>query len=289
MKGGAGNLYDRIFKENFSSPGKGMMQRILGVQMLDSFTIPGGLHYTLEKHADTLFEVRPENNGPPYIVHVEWQSVNDRQMAPRMLLYHSLIYQLKKLPVRGYVIYAGEQRLSMSDKVEHFLLNYAYEIINLTDLDPVCFLDSTDAEDVLLAILAGKSKGEQKRLIVKQVIRRLKELLQGDERELKRRLVQLEILGGLRNIQEIIIKEEENMIITYDVTKDIRFKQGKAVGMEKGKQRGVKEGIKQGMKKAKESIIRKLLTIQQLSIDDVAQITEMPVSVVKGIKDSSLD
>ncbi|SJZ92171.1 hypothetical protein [Sediminibacterium ginsengisoli] len=97
------------------------------------------------------------------------------------------------------------------------------------------------------------------------------------------------MIGWIYNIQEIIIKEEEDMIITYDVTKDIRFKQGKAVGMEKGKQRGVREGIKQGMKKAKESIIRKLLTIQQLSIDDVAQITDMPVSVVKGIKDSSLD
>lgn len=57
-------------------------------------------------------------------------------------------------------------------------------------------------------------------------------LLKGNLSELGRRLEQLEVLGELRNIQKLIIREEQNMrfvdavMEAYDIRKDLRYKQG---------------------------------------------------------------
>ncbi len=46
----------------------------------------------------------------------------------------------------------------------------------------------------------------------------------------EKHLVQLEIIANLRNLQPLLTKIMETMPITYDLRKDIRYKQGKLEG-----------------------------------------------------------
>ncbi len=59
---------------------------------------------------------------------------------------------------------------------------------------------------------------------------------------------QFEIIAQLRGLQDLVFKEEEKMAITYDINKDLRFKQGLKVGETKGKLSGKKVGEKRGEK-----------------------------------------
>jgi predicted transposase/invertase (TIGR01784 family) len=53
--------------------------------------------------------------------------------------------------------------------------------------------------------------------------------------------VQLEIFGKLRNLQPIIAKTLETMGLQYDLKTDLRFLQGKELGLQEGKQEGLQE------------------------------------------------
>ncbi len=57
-----------------------------------------------------MWEVKPEE-GETFILHCEFQSSNDKQMLPRILLYYSLLYYQKKLPLYQYVLYVGKDKM----------------------------------------------------------------------------------------------------------------------------------------------------------------------------------
>jgi hypothetical protein len=202
-------------------------------------------------------------------VHIEWQVKNDKTMPARMLFYHALNHLIHKMPVEGFVIYIGKHRMNMKDEIVHGSLRYKYKLIDLTSISPEEFLSSDVPEEVLLAVLAGKTKKEEKREIIKKILAKLHIQLKDNTAALSRKLVQLEILGDLRNVQNIIIEEENKMATLYelyDIKRDIRYKQGIEAGVEKS--------------------IKNLLLKTQLSLKEIADITEAPVTFVETIKNS---
>ena len=84
---------------------------------------------------------------------------------------------------------------------------------------------------------------------------KLRLLLQHDNQELKRRITQLEIIGKLRDVQQIIIEEEKNMAITYNIKEDIRYQLGAAE----------RDAV----------LVKNLLSNTSHSISEIAQLTEV--------------
>lgn len=73
------------------------------------------------------------------------------------------------------------------------------------------------------------SAAEIIQLILKRLI-----YLKKDSLATQKFIRQLEIISKLRNLQELTTKTIDNMSISYDITTDVRFKQGVERGLEQG-------------------------------------------------------
>jgi predicted transposase/invertase (TIGR01784 family) len=60
-------------------------------------------------------------------------------------------------------------------------------------------------------------------------------------------------------------------------------KQGLEMGLEKGKEQGREEGKEQGLEKGKEIIARNLLKMG-MSVEEIAQATELPVKKIRAFQ-----
>ncbi len=227
------NKFDRIIQENFNELTKSLINRIIDVQQAEIIKLPRKIQRTLEREMDTLVKI-VSAEGFDCLVNVEWQTDNDPKMCMRMLLYHAISAIVHELPVIGIVVYIGKEKLNMTTSMETDNLKYNYRLIDLTELNPGMFLQSDIPEEIIMAVLAGKTKRYAKREIIKKILYKLHLILQHDSQELDRRIAQFEIIGELRDVQEIIIKEETHMAITYNIEKDIRYNQGLERGVERG-------------------------------------------------------
>lgn len=264
------NIYDRIFKENFLDCTIGLLRKVVGVRNVTAYPLNEKMQYTLELEGDRFFLIDPTGKKKDrYLLHVEWQTTNNSKMPARMLLYHAVRFINTGLPIKSVVIYVGKKPLTMKNKVEHFSLSYNYEIIDLRNWNPEMFLTSNLPEEVIIAVLAGKTEGEKKREVVRKVLAKLRKLLNDDPTELRRRFTQLEVLGRLRDIQSIIIEEEKNMALLselLDIKGDIRYQQG--------------------AEEDKMIIVKNLLTKTDFSVKKIAELVEASASFVLKIKRS---
>ncbi|MBO9572072.1 MAG: hypothetical protein J7497_07665 [Chitinophagaceae bacterium] len=119
-----------------------------------------------------------------------------------------------------------------------------------------------------MTVLAGKTKHHEKREIIRKILFKLHLLLQHDSQELKRRIAQLEIIGKLRDVQKIIIEEEKNMAITYNIKEDIRYQQGVIAATEENK----------------ENFTRSLLLNTAFSVSEISNLVEVSEDFVLKVK-----
>ncbi|MBF0553092.1 MAG: hypothetical protein HQK96_00885 [Nitrospirae bacterium] len=57
---------------------------------------------------------------------------------------------------------------------------------------------------------------------------------------------QVEVLSQLRDLQDEVSKEAEDMALVYDLERDIRFRQGREQGLLEGEQRGQRKWLLEG-------------------------------------------
>ncbi|KWT85396.1 hypothetical protein ASN18_1752 [Candidatus Magnetominusculus xianensis] len=82
-------------------------------------------------------------------------------------------------------------------------------------------------------------------LTIREILNRLMELV--PEETLRGRYVrQVEVLSQLRDLQNEVSEEAENMAIVYDMERDIRFRQGLVEGERKGLLEGERKGLLEG-------------------------------------------
>jgi|GEM_PF-6729602 len=216
-------------------------------------------------------------------------TIGDPDIRGRMLLYHALIYEIYKIEVVGFVVYLGNQRANMETHLLHGALSYSFELVDPRKLNPYVFLESELPEEIILAVLAGTNKNDR-RQIIREIISKLHKLLQGNEQEFKRRILQLEVLSLLRDEQKIVNEEEQNMALTIDFTKDIRYQQGIEVGEEKGIEKGMEIGEKKGFKKGEEigsaknniEVSRKMIE-QGYSLEQIQLLTGLSLQKLKDL------
>ena len=84
------------------------------------------------------------------------------------------------------------------------------------------------------------------------------------------------ILSRLRNLEDITKEKTDQMPITYDITMDGLYLQGKEVGRT--------EGIDIGEKNTTDHLIIRALKLGKLSIEEIAEIADVEVSYVIQIQ-----
>jgi hypothetical protein len=220
--------YDKIFKENIEELIIPFAEKLLNINPKNLREIPNDLQTTLERKPDFLKKViadRKENKkGKDFILHIEFQTVDEKQMAHRMNEYYAILYRKYQLDVHQYVFFIGEGKAKMEKRIEAKNLSFRFEVINMQDFSYELFLNSNKPEEVILAILAdfGKQSSET---VIKNILQKIKDLPIENSIQ-KKTVIRLEVLSKLRKLQSQIIEQLNAMALTYNIEEDLRYKQG---------------------------------------------------------------
>ena len=257
--------FDNVAKKTFSRVYQSIIHKLLGLDMKNALKIPTSFSRTKEKRSDFAIKVSRQNEEP-HIVHIEFQSKDDKNMDKRELGYFLDFYWEYNLNVVQYVIYLGKGKPTMPTEITLPNINFRYNVIVMNEIDVDLFLNSDNPHEIVLAVLC-KYERKQAPKIIKQILEKLRVKTQ-NERELHEYVTDLEILSNLRNLQRQTKKELTKMPIIYDLRKDIRFKEGFEEGEEKGE-----------LKKARVAAIR-FLKKGMLSPVAIAEGLDVPLSFV---------
>jgi hypothetical protein len=224
--------FDKIFKEESETLIKAIATKVLGIKdFSNTQPVTASLQKTLERDPDWLRRVCHPNPKDDYIFHGEVHGKDEAIILDRDLVYYGLLWHKYHLPVRQVVVYIGRKKKLNFIKTELTLLNLSFkiEVINMHEVPYDLFIDSSIPEEVMLAILCDY-KDKSKEEIITQILKRIKYLNRSDL-NLQKNLVQLEIISSLRNLQPLLTKILATMPITYDIRKDLRFKEGRQEGV----------------------------------------------------------
>ena len=255
----------------------GFGNRLFGLNIVEAELLSNEQARIESRRADLVARVR-EADGENYILHIEIQNDNQRDMPLRMLRYYSdiALAHLDEKIVQ-YLLYIGKAPLSMSDRVHGYNLRYCYKVLDMRNQDSEYFLNSNNPDALVLAILCDPKNLEPNALVA-HIIKELRRL-HGDKLDnLRDSLKMLDVLSGNRGLQDIV-EETINMYIDeeklgiYQAVK----KKSEARGIAKGEARGIKKGETRGLNK----MILKLLA--KLPPEQVAELSDMSLDEVQAI------
>ncbi len=229
----SGNIYDRIFRENARTIFIPLIQFQLKIDITRYEALEFKMSRTREREVDFLYKIF-DKNGKVSILHLEFQTKNDKEMLARIQEYHALIYRKHKFPIRHIVIYLGKRKSTMKNKLAPGHVFSGFDIINITAIDPNQLISTQIPEMVIMALL-GNLKKDQVEKILNDIVEKLQKLT--DSKDLMSKYInQLLILARIRNLQKIVSQKIDDMPIdfNYDVEKDGLYLRGIEKGMEKG-------------------------------------------------------
>jgi predicted transposase/invertase (TIGR01784 family) len=271
-----GNKYDKILKENMESLLPVIIKDVLQLDISDTEEIPDDLQYTKERKPDVLKIVTDRNNNT-FVLHLEWQTQNEKDMVFRMAEYAVMLQRKYRIPVKQYLIFIGKGGVTMSTSLNYENLKFWYHIFSLKDFDYKFFLKSDDPATKVFAILANFEKdGEDK--AIENILREVMISADGNIQQ-GLRYNQLRVLVILRN--ENINLKFNNMIPLFEtlledeyyrknMELDLLYKRGEV----KGKAEGKAENQKETAVKLKEL---------GLSTELIAQVTNIPIEEIEMI------
>jgi hypothetical protein len=256
-----GNIYDKIVKENIESIIPALMNSVLGFKVLESVVIKEKLQQTKEKEADVL-RIITDPTGRKFILHLEFQVDDYKKMVYRMIDYWGLLKSKYHLPVRQFVIYIGDKEPTMKTVLSEDGNYFQFQLINITQFDYLRFLNSTNPEEIILAVL-GDFGSESPVTALLQIIQRLEET-KTDQNTLQKHFNQLRILTKLRKLDLKFDDMIQNMAKYLDVKNDYLYIKGR-------------EDEKIGF-------VTNLLTESDFTIDKIAKIAGVAVDFVKSVQ-----
>ncbi len=96
--------YDKIFKENIEELILPLAQKVLHINPEELEEIKDDLQTTLERKPDFLKKVVSKNKTQKeYILHIEFQTVDEPKMVYRMLEYYGILARKYELEIKQYV------------------------------------------------------------------------------------------------------------------------------------------------------------------------------------------
>ena len=265
------NKYDKIIKENLEALFLPFLEQLLGIRILSAERLPVRLQTTLEREPDFVRKIVNEE-GKESILHLEFESEAKRVIVYRVSEYHGILLKKYRLPIYHVVVYLGKRKPNIPTQLKKEEVFTGFELIDLGRLDYQQMLSSQIPEAVVLAIL-GDFKGKPAEEAIRSIVERLRQVTKG-ELSLQKYIRQLNVMSGLRKLQELTVKTIEDMPITYDIRTDFLYKKGKAEGKMEGKMEGLELKARTVVARGHE---------RGLSPEEIALLADMPVEWVKAV------
>lgn len=240
--------YDKIIKENIEQIFLPLAEKYLGINIIDTKNISEKVQITKEREVD-FNKIVTTDKGEQFILHMEFQTTDDSDMVYRVAEYKAMNMRKFKMPVRSIVVYFGTDKSKMRTQLKDDEIIKGFELLNVLELDTERILDSEVPEEILLAIL-GKHPRANAETIIKRVIERLQSICDNEMR-LQKYIQQLIVLSRLRNLEVETKNQVEHMPITYDITKDGLFLEGKKEGKKEERKKRALEIAKKNKEIAK--------------------------------------
>ena len=169
-----GNIFDRIFKENGEEMFTPFVRKRFGLEVEEYVPLQEKIAKTLEREVDFLYKITTETNEE-HILHIEFQSKNDKEMIYRMGEYHGLILRKYQMPILHMVLYFGAEMSTMMTELPPEHVFTGFELVCINEIEADEFLNSDSSGMVILALL-GKYKEEQTEEVLNLLFTKLKEL-----------------------------------------------------------------------------------------------------------------
>jgi len=266
-KGSQTGQYDKIIKENLEITLAVIIRDVLGLDIAYSDELPDDIQHTKERKPDALKKVT-DTTGHTYVLHVEFQIADEREMVYRMAEYSIMLMRKYQLPLKQYVIFLRDTEPTMPTDINSENLQFRYRLIRIAKTDYKLFLKAESPEVKMLAILANFGK-EDKYGAIKSIIDQVQFFTDGDFAE-SRYFRQLRIFVQLRNsIEPQFEKVMETVSKFFKEEKDFLYRKGEVKGREE--------------KELK--FVTNLIAQSGLSDEQIAGIAEVPLSFVKSVRD----
>ena len=134
--------YDKIFKENIEQIALPLVEKLLGIRLEKLVEITVDLQQTIERKPDFIKKVVHKDSKKDYILHIEFQVVDEPKMLHRMLEYYALMFRKHELTLKQVVFYIGEGKAKMNTKINHNDLNFEFSLVNVQEIAYTDFLNS---------------------------------------------------------------------------------------------------------------------------------------------------
>ena len=249
--------YDLTLKDIFKDAEEGLIQLITNTKVKFIRYLDVNFQTIESKESDLIFEIILEDTE--VILHVEFQSDNDKVMVYRMLRYLTEIYNQYRKPIYQVLIYAGKAKLNMEDKLyfklaEQSFIDYRYKIIDLDTIEAEDILKLNIVELLPILPLTKIKKDKEKHLtnLINAIIKHTQDIDINTKRNI---LLKTEILSGIKFDKYVIMKIFMEVKDMFSLKQSSGYQaileEGVQEGIEKGKQLGLQEGEQLGLEKGK--------------------------------------
>jgi len=204
---------DIVSKEIIKEIGRDISMHILGIDIQGEVTLVDKEWTRVEKRdSDIVFK-----NGN-WIIHIEIQNAHHSNMALRMLRYYSdILFEYKDCTVSQYLIFIGKDKCYMKSKIVRDEISYKYAIIDMKNVPCEDLLYHDHPSAVALSILCD-FKEKDKQMVVNTILKRLRELTDGDELEYKNYLKKVNVLSDNRDLQNEVEKGVQMLAVDIEKT-----------------------------------------------------------------------
>lgn len=163
------------------------------------------------------------------ILHIEFQTVGDRDMPLRMLDYYVRLYRLHRCPIQQIVIFLQETNspLVRLDRFETNSTLHSYRAVRLWEEDPTLMLN--DATLLPFAVLARSPQPEE---MLRTIAQKIEQIELNKERA--NIATYAYMLGGLRYSKEILSQLLREEIMRESVTYQALLAKGVKQGLQQG-------------------------------------------------------
>ncbi len=191
------NDYDKILKENIASLFLPLSEKYLGIRIRRSEELKDKLQTTIEKEPDFIRIVETDTRER-FILHLEFQTVDEDGMIYRMQEYYGLLRRKYALSIRQFVIYLGQKPSRMQTTLAPEEIFAGFTLRSLREYSHQSLLASDVPEEIILTILSD-FEGKRPVEVLKKILSKLKEI-NGEEIVLRKYIRQLSVLARLRTL-----------------------------------------------------------------------------------------
>ncbi len=231
------NKFDKIIKENILPSIVMLVNRILGldIDVQNLLDLPEQTQITIEREPDVLKMVNfPNEPHKKFILHIEFQTLNNEEMHQRMMEYYGILYRKYKVPLLQFVIYIGHKKMEMENEINHNDLSFRYNLFDMESVDYNEFLNTDIPEVVMLGVLSsfGKEKKEDvlEKLLTK-IVTLSTTLPRYKNTNIKDKFVtQFRTLSRVKKLHHFIPQILKKMALIFNIEEDEFYQTGLQTG-----------------------------------------------------------